>query len=87
MRTDLGALRRMAVPHFVGYLVVVGALSGLFAWCLVLAGHLAFDIDRPTWLALLLAIPRGSLYALIVGFGLRLWWRVRGDEAGDRHGP
>jgi hypothetical protein len=77
MRTDLGVLRRMSVPNLVGYLVVVGALAGVFAWCLVLAGHFAFGIDRPTWLALLLAIPRGSFYALIVGFGLRLWWRVR----------
>ena len=84
MRTDRGALRRMSVPRLVGYLVGVGALAGVLAWCLVLAGHLAFDISRPTWLALLLAIPRGSFFALILGFGLRLWWRVRGGEAGDR---
>ena len=82
MKAGLGVLRRMSVPQFVIYLVVVGALSGLFAWCLALAGHFAFDMGRPTWLALLLAMPRGSLYALIVGFGLRLWWRVRGDKAG-----
>jgi len=79
MKTDLDAFRRMSVRSFIVYLIVVGAVSGVFAWCLVLAGHLAFDIDRPTGLALLLAIPRGSFYALIVGFGLRLWWRVRGD--------
>ena len=81
MRTDPGALKRMSVRQFVAYLVIVGAVAGVFAWCLVLAGHFAFEISRPTWLALLLAIPRGSLFALMVGFGLRLWWRVRGDKA------
>lgn len=85
MRSNLDALRRMSVPHLVGYLVVAGALAGVFAWCLVLVGHLAFDISRPTLLSLLLAIPRGSFFALLVGFGLRPWWRVRGDKAGERH--
>jgi len=84
MRINLGWLGRMSVPQFVGYFVAVGAFAGVLAWCLVLAGHLAFDIGRPTWLALLLAIPRGSLYALIVGFGLRLWLRGRGDKADER---
>ena len=85
--THLNALQRMSVPQFVGYLVGVGALSGVGAWCLVLTGAFVFDVDRPTWLALVLAIPRGSLFALILGFGLRLWWRVRGDKSGERHDP
>ncbi len=76
---DLKWLRRLSVPQFVVYLVMVGAAAGVLAWCLVLVGAFAFDADRPTWLALLLAIPRGSLFGLIVGFGLRLWWRMRGD--------
>ncbi len=83
--TNLGALGRMSVPHLGGYMIVVGALAGVFSWCLVLVGHLAFDFSRPTWLSLLLAIPRGSFFALLVGFGLRLWWRVRGDRTGKRH--
>ena len=66
------ALGRMSPPHLVGYLIVAGALAGVFAWCLALIGHFAFQISRPTWLSLLLAILRGSLFALIVGFGLRL---------------
>ena len=83
--TNLRTIGRMSVPHLVGYMIAVGALAGVLAWCLVLLGHLAFGISRPTWLSLLLAIPRGSLFALLVGFGLRLWWRVRGDGAGGRH--
>jgi len=31
MRTHLNALQRMSVPQFVGYLVGVGALSGVSA--------------------------------------------------------
>jgi hypothetical protein len=75
----------MPVPQFVGYLVAVGALAGALAWCVVLVGHFAFEIGRPTRLALLLAIPRGSLFALLIGFGLRMWWRARGDEADEQH--
>jgi hypothetical protein len=84
MRADLDSLSRMSVSQYVAYLVVVGALAGVVAWCLVALGHLVFDISRPTSLALLLAIPRGSLFALIVGFGVRLWLRVRGNQAGKR---
>lgn len=87
MRTDLGTLLRMPVPHLVAYLIATGALAGVFAWCLALVGHLAFETGRPSYLSLLLAIPRGSLFALIVGFALRHWSRRRGDAANERHEP
>jgi len=77
--TDLSALARMSAPRMAGYLVVIGALSGVAAWCLILVGALVLDFSAPTLFALLFAIPRGSLFALIVGFGLRLWWRARSD--------
>jgi len=82
--SKLSALGRMSIPRFVSYLIAIGALAGVLAWCLVLVGSLALEFSRPTLLALLLAIPRGSFFALIVGFGLRLWWRVRGDGARKR---
>ena len=84
MMTSLDELGRMSVPHLVGYLILAGALAGVFAWCLVLVGHLVFEISRPTGLSLLLAIPRGSVFALLVGFGLRHWSRVRGDGTSNR---
>jgi len=83
---DLSALDRMSVPRLAGYLIVVGALAGAFSWFLLLLGHFAFEIGRPTGPSLLLAIPRGSFFALLVGFGLRLFRRrVRGGGAGERN--
>ena len=81
------ALKRMSMPKFFGYLIAVGALSGLLAWCLVLVGRLAIDGSRPTLLSLMLAIPRGSLFALILGCGLRIWWRIRRDTKGNQQKP
>ena len=81
------ALKRMSMPKFFGYLIAVGALSGLLAWCLVLVGRLAIDGSRPTLLSLMFAIPRGSLFALILGCGLRIWWRIRRAPRENRHEP
>jgi hypothetical protein len=77
----------MSLPHLAGYLVAVGGVAGLLAWGLVLVGHLLFEISKPSWTSLLLAIPRGSLFAVLIGFALRLWWRDRRIEAEKRQKP
>ena len=75
MKSESARLRAMSVPRFSGYLVLVGGLAGLFAWLLVLGGSFVFGIEQPTWPSLLFAVPRGSLFAVILGLALRC-----GDE-------
>ncbi len=77
MSTDLNTLRAMSLPRLVAYLAVVGCLAGLFAWMLVFGGHIVFEISRPTWTSLLLAIPRGGLFAVVLGLVLRWYWSRR----------
>lgn len=77
MNTERRRLRAMSRSQFFGYLVLVGGLAGLFAWILVLCGSFAFGMDKPTGPALLFAIPRGSLYAVVLGLLLRWYWSRR----------
>jgi hypothetical protein len=74
MNSEMSPLRAMSLPLFLGYLALVGGISGLLAWTLVLGGHFVFGIGKPTLPALLFAIPRGSLYAVILGLALRWYW-------------
>lgn len=74
MNSELRRVRAMSLSQFLGYVVVVGGLSGLLAWLVVLGGHLVFGISRPTLSTLLLAVPRGSLFAVILGLALRWYW-------------
>lgn len=76
MPFDLSRLRAMSPPRLFAYLALVGGLAGLFSWLLVFAGHLVFDITRPTRTALLWAIPRGALFAIVLGLVLR-WYGGR----------
>jgi hypothetical protein len=75
LKSEIGRLRAMSLPQFFGYLILVGGFAGLMAWILVLGGHFAFGITRPSLSALLFAIPRGSLFAVILGLILRWYWR------------
>ncbi len=74
MNSEFDRLRTMSLPLFLGYLALVGGFSGLLAWTLFLAGHFVFGNSMPTLPALLFAIPRGSLYAVILGLALRWYW-------------
>ena len=85
MSTDLSTLRAMSLPRFVAYFAVVGGLAGLFAWKLVFGGHIVFEISRPTWTSLLLAISRGSLFAIVLGLVLRWYWSRRRGQAASPH--
>ena len=77
MNSEFRRLRAMSLPLFLGYLALVGGLSGLLAWTLVLGGHFVFGISKPSLPALLFAIPRGSLYAVVLGLALRWYWNRR----------
>lgn len=74
MSSEWGRLRAMSPPRFLGYLALAGACAGLLAWLFVLGGHFVFGINKPTWPSLLFAIPRGSLFAVILGLALRWHW-------------
>jgi len=75
MNTELTRLRAMSRSRFFGYLVFGGAFAGLLAWVLVFSGAIVFGFDKPTLSSLLFAIPRGSLYGVVMGLLLRWWWR------------
>ena len=53
----------------------IGAFAGLVAWGAVFLASLFFDIGRPSGMALVLAIPRGALFGVILAFILRAYWR------------
>ena len=74
MEAELARLRAMSLPQFFAYLALVGGVSGFLAWLLILGGHFVFGIGKPTSLSLLFAIPRGSLFAVILGLALRWYW-------------
>ena len=74
MKSKFDRLRAMSRSRFWGYLVLVGGFAGLLAWILVLGGSLVFGMDKPTWPSLLFAVPRGSLFAVILGLALRWHW-------------
>ena len=54
---------------------LVGAVAGFLAWAVVLLGHIGFGIGRPSGLALLLAIPRGALFGIIIALILYEYWK------------
>ena len=74
MKSEFNRLRAMSLSRFFGYLVLVGGFAGLAAWILVLGGAFVFGMDKPTWPSLLFAVPRGSLFAVILGLALRWYW-------------
>ena len=78
MNSEFDRLRAMSQPLFLGYLALVGGFSGLLAWTLFLGGHFVFGISKPTLPTLLFAIPRGSLFAVILGLALRWYWNRSG---------
>jgi len=57
------------------YFGLIGAVAGLAAWGVVLAAAALLGFDRPGVVALLLAIPRGALFGVILALILRAYWR------------
>jgi hypothetical protein len=81
MRRDLNAMRAMSRLSLSARLGLVGAVAGFAAWVLVLVAHVLFDVDRPSGISLLLAIPRGALFAIILGLILHAYWRKNSGKS------
>ena len=74
LNSEFRRLHAMSLPRFLGYLALVGGFAGLSAWVLVFGSSFVFGFNAPTLPALLFAIPRGSLFAVILGLALRWYW-------------
>lgn len=72
--TSLRSWRALGTWSLVLYLATVGAFAGFAAWAVIFVAHLLFDVGRPSGIALLLAIPRGAIYAVVLGLILRAYW-------------
>jgi hypothetical protein len=68
-------MRAMSLSALIVRLGLVGAFSGLVAWLTVLGLHLLFEVSRPSWVALLLAIPRGAVVGMILALVLHAYWK------------
>lgn len=55
----------------------IGAFAGLVSWGLAFAAHLWLDTPRPGGISLLLAIPRGALFGVVLALILRAYWHMR----------
>ena len=85
MRRDWIKYRAMSRRDFVLRFGLVGAFSGLAAWLLILILAMLFDLDRPSGIALLLAMPRGALFGIILALVLHAYWNRRSCQK-DRKG-
>jgi len=86
MMTSLRSWRAMGTWSLVLYLATVGAFAGLAAWAVIFIAHLLFDVARPSGIALLLAIPRGAIFGVVLGLILWVYWNRRHgqDEPEER---
>jgi len=69
------SMRTMSRSSLIVRIGMVGAVAGLASWGLVLAAHGLFGFGRPSVTALLLAIPRGALFGVILALILHAYWR------------
>jgi hypothetical protein len=75
MRANWERMRAMSLSALVVRLGLAGALAGLVAWLAVLGLHLLFEVSRPSWVALLLAMPRGAVFGMTLALVLHAYWR------------
>jgi RsiW-degrading membrane proteinase PrsW (M82 family) len=68
------AMRAMSRWSLVVRLGMAGAFAGFAAWAVVLAAHILFGVSRPSGVSLLLAIPRGALFGIILALILHAFW-------------
>jgi hypothetical protein len=82
MRRDWQKIRAMSRRDLVVRSGAVGAVAGLAAWLLVVVLAMLWDMDKPSGLALLLAIPRGAIFSIVLSLILHSYWsrRSRPDE-------
>ena len=81
MMSGLRSYRRMGKWSLVVRFAAIGAFAGFAAWIVVFVAHLLFDVGRPSGIALLLAIPRGAIFGVVLALILRVYWnRTHGQD-------
>jgi hypothetical protein len=73
-RADLRSWKAMGTWSLVVRSAAIGAFAGFAAWASVFALRLLFDSGGPGVIALVLAVPRGALFAVIIALILRAYW-------------
>jgi len=53
----------------------LGALAGFAAWAFVFVADLLLETGRPSVTALLLAIPRGAIFGVVLALILGMFWK------------
>ncbi len=76
--TDWASYRALSRWSLLVRFALLGAFAGLAAWALVWPLHLFLDVNKPSVLALLLAIPRGALFGVLLALFLHWRWHRRG---------
>lgn len=64
-------------------LAALGAVAGFAAWTLLFVLDLLFDVGRPSVTALLLAVPRGAIFGVVLALILGLFWSRSRPETGS----
>ena len=80
MTLNWNSIRSISLSKLVVYSGFVGAVSGFVAWVLVLGIRELFDGSRPSVMALILAIPRGAVFGIILALILRAYWKRRSRQ-------
>jgi hypothetical protein len=75
MKINWNSMRALSLSSFVVRLGLIGAVAGFGAWVMVLGLHVLFEVPRPSGMALLLAIPRGAIFGMILAFILHAYWK------------
>ena len=75
MTLNWNSIRSLSLSTIVVRFGLVGAVSGFVAWVVVLGLHVLFDVSRPSVMALILAIPRGAVYGMILALILHAYWK------------
>jgi len=57
----------------VGLFAAVGAFAGLASWALVWILALLLQFGRPSFMALVLAVPRGAIFGVVLALVLRVY--------------
>jgi hypothetical protein len=72
---ELREWQEMGMHPFLLRLAAIGAFAGLASWLLAFGVHLISEMSQPTTMTLILAVPRGALFGVILGLGLRWYWK------------
>jgi ABC-type Fe3+-siderophore transport system permease subunit len=77
MGNSWNALRAKSRPYLVLYFSILGAFSGLVSWVAIMVAHMLFDVVKPSGMSLLLAIPLGTFFGVILALILFACWNKR----------